>query len=62
MGRGIKLIPEVSKYRENLLIKKDENVDSTNKFMEDLEKEGIVDKENMVPQPKKWKNLNNLVK
>jgi hypothetical protein len=62
MGRGIKLIPEVAKYRENLLIKKDENVDSTNKFIEDLEKEGIVDKENLEPQPKKWKNLNNLVK
>ena len=62
MGRGIKLIPEVAKYREELLIKKDENVDSTNKFLDNLEKEGIVDKENSDPQPKKWKNLNNLVK
>ena len=82
MGRGIKLISNVAKYREELLIKKDVDsfgpmdgqlpADSTEILLQKLdkmEKEGVEvseakesAKEEVKPEQKKWKNLNNLVK
>ena len=73
-GRGIRLIADVAKYREDLLVKKDVDkfdetpADSTEMLIQKLDQleatdgSGQKSPDQAAPEQKKWQNLNNLVR